>query len=100
MRILLTNKPIPSWYLKKGWDNGSYDAEKLIWLPGRTTPIRVPDLKLAGLHRMGEARDATVAPPVRKKVVPNAPGLYVPPGYLAREQRKASNLSSAALAAK
>lgn len=86
MRLLITNKPIPVAYLKAGLDQGAYDAEKLIWLPGRTTPIRVPDLKLAGKSRKG-VRDGTVAPPVK-------PGLYVPPGYIKK------SLSGAALAAK
>lgn len=95
MRILKTNKPIPVSYLKSGQDNGAYDLEKLIWLPGNVRPIRVPDLRLAGMHRSGE-RDTTIAPPIARKPktvpnprpIPNAPGLYVPPGYLAREKAK------------
>jgi len=90
MRLLKTNKPIPSWYLKLGLDQGAYDAEKLIFLPGNSRPMRVPDLKAAGKFRRGEHQDGTIAPPVSRKPkpVPNAPGLYVPPGYLAREKAK------------
>jgi hypothetical protein len=86
MRLLKTNKPIPVKYLKLGLDQGAYDIEKLIWLPGRSTPIRVPDLRTAGKHRRGE-RDASIAPPVPKNK-PTAPGLYVPPGYIAKQKLK------------
>lgn len=110
MRVLRTNKPIPVRYLKLGLDQGAYDVEKLIWLPGRTTPIRVPDLKAAGMKKRGD--DATIAPPVKRQVpklidtmkrnpftikpkpVPNAPGLYVPPGYVAREKAKQAKPTS------
>ena len=67
MRLLGTNKPIPVAYLKSGKDNGSYDLEKLIWLPGRTTPIRVPDLNLAGKQRMGVASPMAAPPPAPPK---------------------------------
>ena len=101
MRLLKTTKPIPAWYLKAGWDNGSYDVEKLIFLPGNSKPIRVPDIRAAGLHRRGE-RDATIAPPPIQNTQPphtKGPGLYVPPGYLAREKaKKAQSISSASLA--
>ena len=92
MRLLLTNKPIPVKYLKLGLDNGAYDLEKLIWLPGNVRPIRVPDLKAAGKSRRGE-RDATVAPPPRQNK-PNKPGLYVPSGYLARQKASISSAAS------
>lgn len=93
MRILKTTKPIPSWYLKSGQDQGAYDVEKLIWLPGNTKPIRVPNLKLLGMRRRGE-HDATIAPPPKQQ--PNRPGLYVPPGYIARERIKKAKLVSSA----
>ena len=103
MRILRTTKPIPAWYLKTGQDHGSYDVERLIWLPGNCRPIRVPDIRGAGLKRMGVAKEAYARPPVKTKPAPHhqGAGLYVPPGYVAREQaKKASSLSSAAFAAK
>lgn len=62
MRILQTTKPIPVKYLKSGKDNGSYDVVKLLWLPGRTTAVRRPDLAAAGLQRRGVA-SPLVAPP-------------------------------------
>lgn len=96
MRLLKTNKPIPVLYLKSGQDNGAYDIEKLIWLPGNCRPIRVPDLKAAGMHRKGD-KEAYARPPMPKqKPVPQGPGLYVPPGYLARQK----TLSSAGSPAK
>ena len=75
MRLLKTNKPIPVKYLKAGLDDGAYDVEKLIWLPGNCRPIRVPDLKAAGMHRVGD-----------HEAYAKGPGLYVPPGYLARQK--------------
>ena len=67
MRLLKTTKPIPSWYLKSGKDNGSYDLEKLIWLPGNVRPVRKADVKASGLHRKQEV-SPLVAPPVRRPV--------------------------------
>jgi hypothetical protein len=73
MRILKTNKPIPVRYLKSGKDNGSYDVERLIWLPGRVRPIRRAAPDLAGLHKKGEVSALAAPPPVRKGT-----GLLVP----------------------
>ena len=61
MRILVTTKPIPTAYLKSGKDNGAYDAEIKLWLPGRTTPVARPDMKF--VRRKG----------VRDHVIPSAP---------------------------
>lgn len=92
MRLLKTNKPIPVKYLKSGLDNGSYDIEKLIWLPGNCRPIRVPDLRAAGLKRRGE-HDVYAPPPLVTKDVPHnkGVGLYVPPGYVARQKANAAS---------
>lgn len=63
MRILKTTKPIPVAYLKSGKDNGSYDVEKLLWLPGRTTAVRRPDPVAAGLQKKGVASPFAAPPP-------------------------------------
>lgn len=71
MRILKTTKPIPVRYLKSGQDHGSYDMERLLWLPGRSTPVRRAAPDLAGLKRKGVAYGS--APPQRKGT-----GLLIP----------------------
>ncbi len=77
MRLLGTNKPIPTWYLKAGLDQGAYDLEKLVWYPGNTTPRRVPDLALAGKTRMGTA-SPLVAPPPEPAKARQGTGLLIP----------------------
>jgi hypothetical protein len=80
MRLLLVNKHIPVAYLKSGKDHGSYDAEKLLWFPGRTTPVRRPDYKLAGKTRMGTASPLAAPPPKVRAPLPHDTdpgGLYV-----------------------
>lgn len=72
-RYLKTTKPIPVWYLKSGKDNGSYDVERLLWLPGRTTPVHRPAPDLVGLHKKGEVAPLGAPPPQRKGT-----GLLVP----------------------
>lgn len=59
-RVLKSTKPIPAAYLKAGKDKGAYDQEVLWYLPGRTTPVRRPDLRL--IQRKG-VRDAGIARP-------------------------------------
>jgi len=43
MRVLVSTKKIPVWYLKAGLDNHAYDKDIMLWLPGRTTPVRKAD---------------------------------------------------------
>lgn len=65
-RYLKTTQPIPVAYLKAGKDNGSYDLEKLLWLPGRTTAVRRPDYKAAGLQKKGQDVRLGVGAPAPK----------------------------------
>ena len=87
MRLLKTNKPIPTWYLKWGLDQGAYDIEKLVWLPGNVRPVRRPDVKLSGMKTRTSVAALTAPPPEvaqRKLALPKpkpedfGPGMYVP----------------------
>jgi len=78
MRLLKTTKPIPVRYLKSGKDNGAYDQVRLLWLPGRTTPIRVPDMKLAGVKRGGVAPSIGTAPLPATSPTRKGTGLLLP----------------------
>ena len=76
MRLLVTTKPIPTAYLKSGKDNGAYDAEIKLWLPGRTTPVTRPDMKV--VRRKG-VRDHVIssAPRTPQPQPVQGPGLWV-----------------------
>ena len=82
MRILKTTKPISSAYLKSGKDNFAYDMEKKVWLPGRTTPVRRPDLRLVQAN--GSQRHSPTPQPVAQR-----PTLYV--AKLENEPRREKN---------
>ena len=82
MRILKTTKPISSAYLKSGKDNFAYDMEKKVWWPGRTTPVRRPDLRLVQTN--GSQRHSPPPKPVTRR-----PTLYV--AKLENEPRREKN---------
>jgi hypothetical protein len=83
MRILKSTKPIPAWYLKSRKDKGAYDQVVKLWLPGSTTPIDRPDMKL--VKRKG-VRDGGIARPVAPKQPPGTTALIVP-RHVAAERR-------------
>ncbi len=81
MRVLKTTKPISPAYLKSGKDNFAYDQEKKVWLPGRTTPVRRPDLRLVQTN--GSQRHSPPPKPVTRR-----PILYVAQLENARPREK------------